>query len=60
VLITADGAFEVDTWRSTGITYEVELDSPAESDALGRLLDVVDRVAEIPKSLRVGAPVNRV
>jgi uncharacterized OsmC-like protein len=60
VLVTADGDFEVDTSRSTGITYEVELDSPAESDSVGQLLDVVDRVAEIPKSLRAGAPVNRV
>jgi len=55
-LVTAEGGFEADTWRSTGITYEVQLDSSADSQI--RLVRVVDEVAEIPKSLRARGPVR--
>lgn len=59
VRVSAVGGFDTETWRSTGITYRVELDSPAPQAELDRLLDVVDAVAEIPRALRAGAPVNR-
>ena len=36
------------TWASTGITYTVEVSSPASPDEIARLLGVVDKVAEIP------------
>lgn len=59
-LVTADGDFDMTTWQSTGITYRVELDSPAGREEQQRLLAIVDAVAEIPKALRLGAPVDRV
>jgi len=58
VAVSADGAFD-DTWASTGIGYAVEIDSPAEAERIGELLDVVDAVAEIPRALRAGADVRR-
>lgn len=58
VVVEADGGFD-DEWRSTGITYSVALDSPAAPADLVRLGAVVDEVAEIPRALRVGAPVTR-
>jgi uncharacterized OsmC-like protein len=59
VRVTASGDFDTDTWRSTGISYAVDVDSPASSTELGRLLETVDGVAEIPKSIRAGATVVR-
>ena len=59
VLVSADGDFEGETWRSTGITYQVEIDSAASEDAVERLRSAVDEVAEIPKALRAGARVER-
>jgi len=56
VLVRAGGAFDTDTWSSTGIYYSVEIDSP---DEVTRLLEVVDEVAEIPKAVRAGAVVRR-
>lgn len=58
VAVTADGAFD-DVWTSTGITYDVTVDTPAERSALDLLLEVVDEVAEIPRVLRAGADVRR-
>jgi uncharacterized OsmC-like protein len=58
VRVTATGAFD-ETWASTGITYAVELDSPADAATLDRLLAVVDEVAEVPKALRAGTTVSR-
>ena len=59
VRVTASGDYDMDTWASTGITYAVEIDSPAGADAIADLLDTVDQVAEIPRSIRHGAPVER-
>ncbi|RKS68527.1 OsmC-like protein [Motilibacter peucedani] len=59
VLVTAEGGFEPETWASTGIRYRVEVDSPAGGDEVDRMLEVVDEVAEIPKTLRAGASVSR-
>jgi hypothetical protein len=60
VRVTASGGFDTDTWRSTGIGYVVDIDSPASAQELDALLEAVDAVAEIPKSIRAGATVERV
>lgn len=60
VRVVATGAFEADTWRSTGISYTVEVDSAAPEADVEALLATVDAVAEIPKAFRLGAPVRRV
>jgi uncharacterized OsmC-like protein len=60
VRVTACGSFDAETWKSTGISYVVDVDSSAADDELAVLLDAVDSVAEIPKSIRAGAPVYRV
>jgi uncharacterized OsmC-like protein len=59
VRVAASGDFDSETWKSTGIEYVVEVDSPASADDLAGLLEVVDSVAEIPKSIRAGASVER-
>ncbi|MGN6610083.1 MAG: OsmC family protein [Jatrophihabitans sp.] len=58
VRVVARGSFDTTTWRSTGVTYVVEVDAPADADVAG-LLAVVDEVAEIPQAARLGAPVRR-
>jgi len=60
VRVTASGGFNTETWESTGIGYAVDVDSPASSGELGALLEAVDAVAEIPKSIRAGATVQRI
>lgn len=60
VRVTASGGFNPETWESTGIRYLVDVDTPAPANELDALLDAVDSVAEIPKSIRAGAPVGRV
>ncbi len=60
VRVTASGDYDRETWRSTGISYVVELDSVAAGPDLAELLAVVDEVAEIPKAIRQGAAVGRV
>ncbi len=57
--VSAWGDFDTETWTSTGISYSVELDSPATAVELDRLLALVDQVAEIPRAIRTGAPVRR-
>lgn len=59
VRVSASGGFDPETWASTGITYRVELDSPASAAELDDLLDRVDTVAEIPRAIRAGATVHR-
>lgn len=58
VAVWVDGGFD-DEWHSTGITYTVELDSPASVEDRVRLGAMVDDVAEIPRAIRAGAPVAR-
>jgi OsmC-like protein len=60
VRVSAAGGFDPDSWESTGIDYAVEVRSSAPVERLGHLLDVVDAVAEIPRALRSGAPVQRI
>ncbi len=58
VVVEASGGFDHD-WRSTGISYVVELDSPAPAQEQAHLLQVVDDLAEIPRAIRAGADVTR-
>ena len=60
VRVGADGAFDTDSWHSTGIKYWVEIDCDAPPSELDELLRRVDAVAEIPKSIRAGTSVERV
>jgi uncharacterized OsmC-like protein len=59
VRVSADGGFDPDTWRSTGITYDVEVDTESVATEVEALLEVVDAVAEIPQTIRAGATVTR-
>ena len=59
VRVSAGGGFDTRTWTSTGITYRVELSSPASGEELAVLLDLVDDVAEIPRAIRAGTTVRR-
>jgi len=58
VAVVARGGFG-DDWSSTGISYEVALDSTEDDALLTTLLRRVDDVAEIPRAVRAGAPVGR-
>jgi hypothetical protein len=60
VRVTASGGFNTQTWESTGIGYGIDVDSPASVGELDALLEAVDSVAEIPKSIRAGATVERI
>ncbi|GLY14986.1 hypothetical protein Kisp01_20010 [Kineosporia sp. NBRC 101677] len=60
VRVSATGDFDTDTWVSRGITYSVEVDSPAGADDVAGVLEAVDQVAEIPRAIRAGATVRRV
>ena len=59
VRVTASGAFNTETWKSTGIEYQVVIDSEANPEEIEWLLTRVDEVAEIPKALRGGTTVAR-
>ena len=57
--VTARGEFDTTSWVSTGVTYAVEVDSVASPEAVAKLVDRVDEVAEIPRVLRAGLTVER-
>ena len=59
VRVGARGEFDPETWQSTGVTYDVDVDSLAGPDAVAALLTHVDEVAEIPRALRAGMRVER-
>ena len=59
VRVTADGDFDTATWQSTGIGYEIALDSRSPDDRVAELLSAVDEVAEIPRALRSATTVRR-
>ena len=59
VRVHASGGFDTRRWVSTGISYSVQIDSSASTEQLDHLLAVVDAVAEIPRAIRSGAPVQR-
>ena len=58
VRVAASGGFD-DDWRSTGISYQVEVDSPADAQDLAELVRHVDDIAEIPRALQSGIAVRR-
>jgi hypothetical protein len=57
--VRATGGFDPATWSSTGVDYEVVVESEASDEEIERLVGVVDEVAEIPKALRSGTTVRR-
>jgi uncharacterized OsmC-like protein len=59
VRVEATGGYDPDSWQSTGIEYTVQIATPASPEKLQRLLEIVDSVAEIPRAIRAGAPVQR-
>jgi hypothetical protein len=60
VRVSARGEYDEQTWVSTGIAYEVEVDSPASAADVAALLEQVDGIAEVPRALRAGMSVERV
>lgn len=58
VVVDADGGFD-EAWRSTGIRYDVSVDTDAAPPVIEQLLAAVDEIAEIPRALRAGATVSR-
>jgi len=58
VRVTADSGYEGDPMVSTPIEYHVELDGDAPEEELRALAELVDRIAEIPNSLRRGTDVR--
>lgn len=60
VRVRTRGDFRGDPAVSTEIAYEVEVEGDAPVERLRALVEHVDRVAEIPNSLRGGTPVRLV
>jgi putative redox protein len=58
VRVTARSDYAGDPPVSTPIEYEVELEGDAPEEALRELVERVDRIAEIPNSLRQGTEVH--
>jgi uncharacterized OsmC-like protein len=58
VRVRVRGDFTGDPAVSTEITYEVDVEGDAPVERLRALIDQVDRIAEIPNSLRDGTPVR--
>jgi putative redox protein len=54
----ARGDFTGDPAVSTEITYEVDVEGDAPAEGLRALVEAVDRIAEIPNSLRGGTRVR--
>ena len=59
VLVRVSGDFDAETWSTTAIAYEVEIDSPEDEATVTRLLEQVDAVAEIPRLLGGEVTVSR-
>jgi putative redox protein len=55
VRVTVDGNFSGEPAVSSPVTYDVELSGSGDLEGLARQ---VDRIAEIPNSLRQGTPVS--
>jgi putative redox protein len=55
VRVTVDGNFSGEPAVSSAVTYDVELSGSGDLEGLARQ---VDRIAEIPNSLRQGTPVS--
>ena len=57
VVVNVDGDFDGRPAVSTGVAYDVAVSGRASDEVLRDLVDHVDRIAEIPNSLRGGTPV---
>ena len=58
VRVAVRGDFAGDPAVSSRIDYEVEIEGDAPEERLRELAERVDRIAEIPNSLRQGTPVR--
>ncbi len=58
VRVTVDSDYVGDPAISTPIEYEVEISGDASAERLEELVALVDRIAEIPNSLRAGTGVR--
>ena len=58
VRVRARGDFPGNPAVSTEITYEVDVEGDAPAERLRAFIEDVDRIAEIPNSLRGGTPVR--
>ena len=56
-LVAADGGFNDEGTRSTGITYRIEVQGEAAEQELADLVDFVQRDSSVPQILTHGAPV---
>jgi uncharacterized OsmC-like protein len=59
VLVRVSGDFDAESWSSTAVAYEVEIDSPDDEATVARLLEQVEAAAEIPRVLRGDVTVGR-
>ena len=57
VRVTVDSDYVGDPAVSTAIEYRVEVDADAPEEAVRRLVERVDGIAEIPNSIRQGTEV---
>jgi putative redox protein len=58
VRVTVRGAFDGHPAVSGPVEYEVEIEGDAPPERLRALVEEVDRIAEIPNSMRGGTPVR--
>jgi hypothetical protein len=59
--LAAAGCVLNDVYREAEkVGYTVEIDTPAPAAAVDELMAIVDEVAEIPRSIRAGASVERI
>jgi putative redox protein len=58
VRVTVSSDYEGEPAVSTPIEYEVDVEGDAPEEALRRLVDHTDKIAEIPNSLRWGTDVR--
>ena len=57
-VVVADGGFNSEGTRSTGITYRIEVEGDASERELADLVDFVQRDSSVPQILTHGAPVT--
>jgi putative redox protein len=58
ILVAVDGDFPARGAPSTPITVDLEVEGDAPEDQLRELVTLVDRIAEIPNSIRGSTPVT--
>ena len=57
-VVVADGGFNDEGTRSTGITYRIEVQGEASESDLAELVDFVERDSSVPQIVTHGAPVT--